>query len=287
MRKAILIGMLGLAAACGSTQPPRELVDARAAYQRAARSPGANLAQTDLYEARQSLGRAEAKFSDAGDKQETKDLAYVAQRKAMMAESRGASLAAVQQANQAQAELQQMQQRRNMEARMQLGKAQGELAKSQQQIAAERQARAAADQRALEALASVKEIQTKTDERGLVLTIGGSVLFASGKSTLLPNAQNRLEKVASVIAKENRPIMVIGHTDSTGTDDKNMELSKKRADAVRLFLIQHGVPESRVTTDGAGETQPIADNKTAEGRGMNRRVEIILANPKDTGGMKP
>jgi outer membrane protein OmpA-like peptidoglycan-associated protein len=80
----------------------------------------------------------------------------------------------------------------------------------------------------------------------------------------------------------------VGHTDSVGDESKNMQLSQRRADAVRDYLVMHGVPDGRVTAQGMGETQPITDNRTAESRANNRRVEIILhGSPNIQGSPQP
>jgi outer membrane protein OmpA-like peptidoglycan-associated protein len=277
MRTAILISVLALAA-CAPSKPPRELVDARAAYQQAASTPGSTLAQADLYDARQALGRAEAKFSDDGDKQETRDLAYVAKRKAQIAQARAGSFVSMEQARAAQAEREQLKQERLARTSQELERAKGQLAQNEQVIMAERQARAAADQRARDALAGIKGIETRLEDRGLVLTLGSGILFATNKSQLMAGGQERLARVADVIKKDRRPIIVVGHTDSTGTDSRNAELSRERAESVRAFLAAHGVQENRMQIEGLGASQPVADNAKPEGRALNRRVEIVLSN---------
>jgi outer membrane protein OmpA-like peptidoglycan-associated protein len=100
----------------------------------------------------------------------------------------------------------------------------------------------------------------------------------------MPSAQKQLADVAKALQKDERSIVVVGHTDATGDDEKNMQLSQKRADAVSKFLTTHGVSEQRVRTEGMGERQPVADNKSPEGRANNRRVEVILERPQ--GGMQ-
>jgi OOP family OmpA-OmpF porin len=81
--------------------------------------------------------------------------------------------------------------------------------------------------------------------------------------------------VAKVNAsKGDETLHVIGHTDSTGPEEHNQGLSERRAAAVAGWLIEQGIPESRITTSGMGESQPVADNSTREGRAMNRRVEV-------------
>ena len=121
-------------------------------------------------------------------------------------------------------------------------------------------------------LAAVKE-----EERGLVITLSGSVLFASNKSELLPSAENKLNEVSdALMATKERKLTVEGHTDSQGTSSYNQQLSEKRAEAVRSYIISRGYPSDLIQAQGAGKTRPIADNASAEGRANNRRVEIIV-----------
>lgn len=272
---------VALLAGCASTTPT-ELKNARTAYQEATQSPSANLAATDIYEAKKSLDVAEKAFADDGDQPETRDLAYVAQRKALVARSKASTAMAMQQQQQALAEGERWKQQQDVAMRQQLGHTKDQLAQSQAQLESERQARAAADQRTQDALTKIQGLTTKQDARGLVMTLSGSVLFASGKSELLPTAQKRLTDVVAALKDDPRGITIVGHTDSTGDDARNQVLSQRRAEAVRTFLVTHGVPEDRVQAQGAGEGQPIADNKTAEGRANNRRVEIILTGEPGT-----
>jgi outer membrane protein OmpA-like peptidoglycan-associated protein len=140
--------------------------------------------------------------------------------------------------------------------------------------------RDAAEKRAKDAMEKLTATvgTVKQESRGTVITIPGSVLFASGKSTLLPGAQAKLNAVADALKDQaDHEIVVEGHTDTQGSDATNLELSQKRAQAVRDYLVAHGVPTSRVRAQGLGESKPVADNKTAEGRANNRRVEIIVS----------
>ena len=275
--------ILGLAAGCAS-QPPVELKNARAAYQEASQAPGAQLAASDVYEAKKSLQRAEDYFANEGDQPETRDLAYVAERMAIIAKSKGNNVILLDQKQQALADLEQWKQQQAVATRQQLGQAKDQLASSQQALDSERQARVAAEQRTADALSKLRGMSTKQDERGLVLTLTGSVLFATGKSELLPGAQKKLDDVVAALKEDPRSITIVGHTDSVGSDDMNMQLSQKRAEAVRNYISTHGVAGDRVQAQGMGKTQPIADNKTAEGRANNRRVEIILNGSANTQG---
>lgn len=261
-----------------SSKPPTELRNARAAYQDAAQTPGANMASSDVYEAKKSLDRAELAFTEQGDEAETRDLAYVAERKAVIAKARANTILAMQQKQMAMQDAQRWREQQATATRQQLGQTKEQLERSQQQLESERQARVAAEQRTSDALTRIKGMTAKQDPRGLVLTLSGSVLFATGKSELMPTARKRLDDVVNALKEDPRSITIVGHTDSVGSDDKNMSLSQRRADAVRTYLTTHGLPENRVTAEGMGETQPIADNKSADGRANNRRVEIILNN---------
>jgi outer membrane protein OmpA-like peptidoglycan-associated protein len=105
------------------------------------------------------------------------------------------------------------------------------------------------------------------------------VTFETGKSTLTPESETILKGVAeSLVANDSIRVQVTGHTDNTGSLALNRRLSRARADAVRTYLISGGVAESRLTARGFGPDQPIASNKTAEGRAQNRRVELTRLN---------
>ena len=105
------------------------------------------------------------------------------------------------------------------------------------------------------------------------------VNFETGKSTLTPESETILNGVAeSLVANDSIRVQVTGHTDNTGGLALNRRLSRARADAVRTYLISRGVAENRLTARGFGPDQPIASNKTAEGRAQNRRVELTRLN---------
>jgi outer membrane protein OmpA-like peptidoglycan-associated protein len=112
----------------------------------------------------------------------------------------------------------------------------------------------------------------------MVITLSGSVLFATAKSDLLPTAQLKLNEVADVLTKQDpdSKLVVEGHTDSQGGAAYNQELSQRRAQSVREYLVSRGIAADRVTAQGFGPTRAIADNASAEGRANNRRVEIVV-----------
>lgn len=117
---------------------------------------------------------------------------------------------------------------------------------------------------------------TKTD-RGTVVTLG-DVLFDTGESRLLPASTRHMATLADVLKRDpQRTATIDGHTDSVGSDNANFQLSERRARSVADALVVLGVPSDRLSTRGHGARMPVADNGTAAGRQMNRRVEVVLA----------
>lgn len=264
---------------CGSTLPPKELVDARAAYQSASKGVAAQQSPAELHVAKQSLDQAERAFNDDGDSPQTKDYAYIAIRKAQLAEASARALLAQKEKEAAERDAQNYTADQLRTAQKELSSTKHSLEKTQDQLAAEKAAREAAEKKAAQALADLQKIAAvKQESRGMVITLSGSVLFSSNESTLLPAAMVKLNEVADALIKGNpdSSITIEGHTDSQGQRQYNMDLAKKRADAVRDQLVSRGVAADRIKAEGVGPDRPIADNKTAEGRANNRRVEIIV-----------
>jgi outer membrane protein OmpA-like peptidoglycan-associated protein len=120
-------------------------------------------------------------------------------------------------------------------------------------------------------------LETRDTARGLVVNMS-DVLFDSGKYTLRPLAREKLAKISGIVlAYPSLKLAVEGNTDSVGTESFNQDLSEKRAEGVRTYLTQQGVPEGSTTATGFGKTRPIASNDTSEGRQQNRRVELIVS----------
>ncbi|HEY9421270.1 MAG TPA: OmpA family protein, partial [Thermoanaerobaculia bacterium] len=120
--------------------------------------------------------------------------------------------------------------------------------------------------------------EVRQEARGLVLTLPGSVYFEVNKSVVQPGMRSRLTEIARALATagDDSSILIEGHTDSDGSNEYNLELSRLRAEAVRSVLVAGGVPAQRIETQGYGETRPIGSNRTTTGKAQNRRVEIIL-----------
>ncbi len=107
------------------------------------------------------------------------------------------------------------------------------------------------------------------------VTFAADAFFDFDKSVLKPEARSKLDDLVSKTAGINLEVIIaVGHTDAVGTDGYNQKLSIRRSDAIKAYLVSKGVEKNRVYTEGKGEKQPVADNKTTEGRAKNRRVEI-------------
>lgn len=119
---------------------------------------------------------------------------------------------------------------------------------------------------------------TRTDE-GIKFTLSSDLLFPTNSSYLTEKAKVELSKLSKLLINDSaREVRVDGHTDATGTAEYNQWLSEKRAASVKKFLEDAGVASSRISTNGLGQSAPVADNKTPEGRQQNRRVEVIILN---------
>jgi outer membrane protein OmpA-like peptidoglycan-associated protein len=277
-----LVVLLGAAAsACASTPPPKELQNARASYDAAKGGQAARLDPTALQTAAKSLDTAERSYLAEGDTNATRDLAYVAKVRAQIADARAGERVANIDRGRSLAMLESTR-------AQQLQVTSAQLESTRGQLQAEQQRREEAERREKQAMADLGRLGTvKRDTRGMVLTLSGSVLFASGKSSLLPSAQAKLGQVASVLANQDKDVhhlVVEGYTDAQGSDEFNQKLSEKRAEAVRDYLVSHGISQDRVSAKGLGESNPIADNNTAEGRANNRRVEIVVPPEGSQGG---
>ena len=124
--------------------------------------------------------------------------------------------------------------------------------------------------------ARLTELQTSQTERGLVVTLS-DVLFEVDRATLKPGATRALDQLALALHDDPRASIAIeGHTDSTGSREHNMNLSRQRAESVRAYLVAHGVDPSNIVTRGLGPDYPVTSNATVTGRQQNRRVEVIV-----------
>jgi len=292
--------VLACAFGCAASGPTPELVDARRAYDEARQSNAASYSPDKLLSAKQALDRAEAAHADDAGSFKEQSLAYVAQRKAEYASIYGKyekdrrDQADAEQAYQAKedtlrrsAERQATDAQKSLaatwdnltNARQEIAAQQSQIQKSRAELDAEKEARAKAEQSAAAAMASLSKIaQVKEEQRGVVITLDGQVLFVTGKAELLPIARDRLNQVAKSLKEldDDKLVSVEGFTDSRGADDMNLKLSQDRANAVKDYLVSQGVKPEKVRAMGRGEANPVASNDTPEGRANNRRVEIVV-----------
>ncbi len=120
-------------------------------------------------------------------------------------------------------------------------------------------------------------LQTRESARGLIVNMS-DVLFDTGQFTLKPGAREKLSRISGIVlAHPGLKLEVEGHTDSVGDDASNQVLSERRAESVRRFLVSNGVAADSITSKGFGESMPVADNNTADGRRSNRRVELVVS----------
>lgn len=237
-----------------------------------------------MHEASRALQRAEQTFRNAPDDPSTEDLALLAERRARIAVAEADAMQAQQDTQQSADALAALKARKLQAAQAQLSATQDALGATQMQLRDQRTAEAAQAQRLQEletrlkdARATIAKIATiKEDDRGMIISLPGEVLFKTDKFDLKPAALAKLDQIANALRGKDQPIIVYGYTDSVGTQDHNMDLSSKRAQTVRDYLVSKGLPKDTLTSEGKGPDDPVADNGSVEGRAQNRRVEIVI-----------
>ena len=256
----LVVGSL-LGGGCTAGSPPVALEHARTAYAQAQQTPQVVAhAPVPLQEADQALRRAERVWADEHDTEEVQHLAYLASQRVEIAKT-----AAEQHV--AEAQIQQTTEERD---RVLLD------ARTREAQRAKQQAQAATTQ-AQQLQQELAALQAKQTDRGLVLTLG-DVLFETGRADLRPGALRNLYPLVTFLQKyPERRVLIEGHTDNVGSEAYNLDLSQRRADAVRDFLSQNGVNTAQIATRGYGKASPVASNDTAAGRQQNRRVELIIS----------
>ena len=182
---------------------------------------------------------------------------------------------------------------RNRAVAMDANQATAEAQKAQRNAEAEsdqnRLAAATSDQQLKQAVQDREELRakllqqfnmifaTRDTARGLIVSLS-DVLFDTGKSTLRPEAREKLAKISGIVlAYPDLRLAIEGNTDGVGSDSMNQVLSEQRAGSVRDYLVKESIPSASMTSKGFGKTQPVASNDTAEGRQQNRRVEMVVS----------
>jgi len=268
----------------GERLPPRQLTDARTEFQQARTGLAMQLDPTDVHVAELALQQAEQAWTNEPDDPNTLDLAVIAQRKAQIAEAEAASLKGQQDADQAKQQLEatmssQLNQTQQALHKTQqtLSQTEGELQRKQAEAAEQQKKLADLEAKLKDARDTIAKIAAvKDDDRGMVITLQGEVLYATGKSDLKPGAMAKLDQIADALRGKEQPMVVYGFTDNVGTREFNMDLSTRRANSVRDYLVQKGIPRDLITAEGKGPDNPVSDNGSIEGRAANRRVEIVV-----------
>lgn len=277
-----LMALIGLR--CATAIPPRELIDARAEFDKASHGPTAEVNPKGLYEAKKSLDSANASFVQDATGEDTRDLSYIALRKVQLAEAQAGTELANRQKTKADQDIQTTTTTQLTEAKKQLSESEKaregdkeHLARNTEELEKANLDLAAEKQKSENALATLaKFAMVKHEDRGTVITLSGSVMFASGQAALLSNARPKLDEVAAALKQSEGQFVVEGHTDSVGSDSLNQDLSVRRAQSVRDYLVDRGVPSEKIKAVGYGKGRPVTENNTAEGRANNRRVEIVI-----------
>jgi outer membrane protein OmpA-like peptidoglycan-associated protein len=294
MNTRLKIGLLSAAVAtlCACSGLPERvdsLEQARAEVRRLEQDPLANeVADNELQAAREALQEADNAYQDKEDLELIEHLAYVAQRHADVSEQRIAEARAREtieegelqrnrvllQAREREA-AQLAEQNRLAQARTDDAEARN-LALAAEAEALERRAAEAAE-RARQLEAELTDLQAQQTERGLVLTLG-DVLFDTAQANLKPGAASTMDRLAQFMRDYGeRQVMIEGHTDSRGEDAYNIDLSQRRAAAVRDALLERNIEPQRIRIVGLGEAYPVASNDTQAGMQQNRRVEIVIS----------
>ena len=257
-----VVAAFTLFAACATT-PERvpQLEDARAKVQALAQDPMVQeAASRELAAARNTLQQAETALEQREPEARVTHLSYLAARHADIGQARIDEARSREAVSKGEAE-------RN---RVLLA------ARSEEAVVARQQAEAARQETSAAQLA-LAELQAKPTERGMVLTLG-DVLFDTNEATLKPGAMLAMDRLANFLEESADTRAIIeGHTDSTGSDAYNQELSQRRARSVSNELVSRGIASSRFEVIGRGEAFPVAGNDTAAGRQQNRRVEIVFS----------
>lgn len=278
-----LLSVAALLAACGSLPTTTSLLEqTRSDYVVAQSNPNiASYASTEMAQAAVSLDAANAAANANQSPEKIDQLAYIAKQKIALTQevakqrTAEADVAAVgkerdqirlaQRTNEAEAAKVSAE-----KSRMAAEVAQGEAMRAQRQ-AQDAQARTA------QLESQLAELAAKKTERGILITLG-DVLFGTDQARLNADGMGKARNLALVLQQNpTRNVMVEGFTDSTGTAAHNLDLSERRAMAVRDALQEMGVSRDRVAVRGYGELYPVAGNDNADSRQMNRRVEIILS----------
>jgi outer membrane protein OmpA-like peptidoglycan-associated protein len=250
---------VGLAACASTLQPNPALETARTTVRTAEADPNvAKYAALDLEAAKKYLDTAETAYLHHKDA-DVAQPAYLATQTAKLAEVRASAKADDARVAAGQVERDRIQ-----------------LAARSREVTNAKMATEAANAQAARLQAEIDALKATPTDRGLVLTLG-DVLFDTGKADLNSGASRKLDQLAEFLTEHpDRRVQIDGFTDSIGSDAYNVELSQRRADAVKAALLTRGIDPSRIGTEGYGKAFPVANNTDSGGRQLNRRVEVVI-----------
>jgi outer membrane protein OmpA-like peptidoglycan-associated protein len=291
--------------ACATVPEKNSALDAiRGSYRTAQSNPDVTKhAAVELQQAGQAIESAESAVSKRADSAEVEHLLYMAKQQVAIAQETGKLKAAEIAVASAGSERDQV--------RLELRTAEADAARKEVAVAKEaadrkaaevaadntlretnklRQAAASAEAATLAAAEleaanrkmsqmqkELADLNAKKTERGMVITLG-DVLFDTNKAELKPGAEHNVQKIANFLQEyPERKAIIEGFTDNTGPEPYNQQLSERRAEAVRTFLIDKGIQRDRIAARGYGEAKPVASNDDPASRQRNRRVEIVLS----------
>lgn len=278
--------------ACATTRPSGELAQARAIHQGLVSSGADRRVEADMLRTNTAIAEAEAAFTARKHQSDVDALGHIALRLAQTAEANNARFLAERLSDSLRtARLRRLltlseAQRADLEARRQLSEQEMEALRQRNLLAEQRadslrREAEEANRRLNEAVTQLRSLvaeitNLQQTQRGLVISLS-DILFDVGRSTLKAGAQASIQRIAVVLRQyPQHQILVEGHTDATGTDEFNLQLSRDRANSVRTALVAGGVETGRISAEGFGESRPVASNDNAAGRQQNRRVEIVI-----------
>ncbi|HET7132722.1 MAG TPA: OmpA family protein [Gammaproteobacteria bacterium] len=241
----------------------------------------AETASTEIQSAHAALDDADQAYRDHESLELITHKAYMAQRYADIAKERIAEGRAKKEIADAEAlrnkVLLEARTREAQKATQDAQTAQRQAEQASQQAEQATQQAQEAHERNQDLEQELARLEPKETERGLVLTLG-DVLFDTGQNSLKPGAGRTIDQLATFMSDHmDRKVLIEGHTDARGADDYNVQLSERRANAVREALVARGISADRIRTVGLGESYPIAGNDTTAGMQANRRVEIVIS----------
>ncbi len=278
---ALLIG-IALAGCATTPKNSQIMIEATAAVQAAESDPAVpQYASVELSRAHGLLDDAH-KHAQDHDPVASDHLAYLAKQSALTATARAKAKtdeAILAKGETDRARIQLQAREHEVGAARAAADAQAARANLSEARAADSEAEAAAAKQRADQLANeLEQLKAKQTDRGLVLTLG-DVLFDTGKAVLKPGANKTVEQLAAFLqGHPERKLQIEGFTDSVGSDSYNLELSSRRAEAVKSALVAKGVDSARITTKGYGKGYPVASNADNGGRQLNRRVEVVIGN---------